>query len=106
MPADHPRRVALDGTTAHRLGRDSWRKLSQAVMDTMPGELSSHEIEDLYINSPWSISLANWKVELVPPVDHDEADHTSFFVHNNIQMDRLEMVSGMVELVSLSSGVT
>jgi len=45
MPDDHPRRVALDGTTAHRLGRNSWRKLSQEIMDMMPEELSSRDIQ-------------------------------------------------------------
>jgi len=83
MPADHPRRVALDWTTAHHLGRNSWRKLSQEIMDTMAEELSSCDIEDLYINPPLSFSLGNWKVELVPPVDPDEAGHTSSFDHNN-----------------------
>jgi len=106
MPAHHPRRVALDGTSARSLGRNSCRKLSQEIMDTMPEELSSREREDLYINPPWSISLGSWKVKLVPPVYLDEADHTSSFVHNNIQVDWLEMVSGMVELVLLSSRVT
>ena len=83
MPTDHARRVVLDGNTVHRLGRNSWRKLSQEIMDTMPVELSSRETEDLYINPPWSTSLGNWKVELVPPDSPNEADHTSTFDHNH-----------------------
>ena len=67
IPPDHPRRVALDRKTSHRLCRNSWRKLSQEIMDTLPDGPNSCVVENPFITPPWAVSHGKWTVELTLP---------------------------------------
>lgn len=41
LPAKHPSRLALDGTTPHRLRRPSWRSVGQSILASLPAKVSN-----------------------------------------------------------------
>ena len=89
LPPQHPRRIALEGNTSHRLCRDSWREKSKRLEEQLPTDLQKRlplqQIKEPTSNcydGRWSVSTTlagknrsdNAKEEAISIISNSGAD--------------------------------